>query len=180
MTHYLSMFDKSFIGAWSLDGEDVVVTIESVKAGNAPKKPGEKKAARKAIVKLREFEELWLLNVTNGATIAAMYGAHVEKWVGKRVTLFPTTTSSFGDTVECIRVKPTVPRDEPKGGEKKPHAAAALAEATNPKELIAAIRSCAKWIANNSSERWPKVMELCEKHDVGELEADAALQEALS
>lgn len=174
MTHWMSMMEKSYIGAWSLDGQEVVATIVKVRAGTAPPNPDRpsEKPQRKAIVKLKEFDEELLLNVTNGTTIAKMHGPHVEGWVGKKITLYPTTTKAFGKTVECVRVKPQIPK-ESVTTQKKPHAAQPLADASNADELLDAIRACAKWIDHNRTERWPKVLELCETHG---LEEDRAIE----
>ena len=40
-----------------------------------------------------------------------MYGNYVEKWVGKKITLYVSTTRNPDGTgdVECIRIRPTVP-----------------------------------------------------------------------
>jgi hypothetical protein len=48
-------------------------------------------------------------------TIGSIYGTFVaDKWVGKTITLYPTTTSMAGRTVECIRIRPTKPgKDAP-------------------------------------------------------------------
>jgi hypothetical protein len=50
-------------------------------------------------------------NVTNGKTIATLYGPKIEDWKGKRITLYPAMTRApdgSGD-VECIRVRPKIP-----------------------------------------------------------------------
>jgi hypothetical protein len=45
-----------------------------------------------------------------------MYGNDTAKWVGKPIAIYATQTQFGGDTVECIRVRPT----PPKGGRKAP------------------------------------------------------------
>ena len=49
----------------------------------------------------------WILNKTNGNTIAAMYGARVGEWRGKWVWLYvdPRCRSPEGGTVAGIRVR---------------------------------------------------------------------------
>jgi hypothetical protein len=46
-----------------------------------------------------------LLNKTNATTIAQLYGNNPSQWVGKLITLYPTTTSVGGAEKECIRVR---------------------------------------------------------------------------
>ena len=44
-------------------------------------------------------------------TIEGMYGSDIEQWVGKLVTLYPTTTDVGPKKgVPCIRIRPSVPR----------------------------------------------------------------------
>ncbi len=54
------------------------------------------------------------LNPTNRKTISQLYGTKPSAWVGKLITLYPTTTEMAGQTVDCIRVRPTVPGAEAK------------------------------------------------------------------
>lgn len=58
------------------------------------------------------------LNPTNRKTISQLYGTKPSAWAGKFITLYPTTTEMAGQTVDCIRVRPTVPGSE-KGAEAK-------------------------------------------------------------
>ena len=50
----------------------------------------------------------FVLNVTNSKSIAKLYGPYIEDWAGKTVTLFASTTKLAGDTVECLRIRPTI------------------------------------------------------------------------
>jgi hypothetical protein len=51
----------------------------------------------------------FVLNPTNRKTIQQLYGVKPSAWVGQCITLYPTTTEMAGATVDCIRVRPTVP-----------------------------------------------------------------------
>ena len=106
MTDYRSMFDRDYLGAWDLP-HDVTVTISKVEARKL--KNGSSKANSKPVLFFQGKEKGMACNKTNGKTIAAMYGPDIEKWIGKRVTLYATTTTFGSDTVECIRVRPAVP-----------------------------------------------------------------------
>jgi hypothetical protein len=48
-------------------------------------------------------------NTTNCETIASMYGPNIEDWIGKRITLYPTTTTVGRETKPCIRVRSSIP-----------------------------------------------------------------------
>lgn len=102
------MFDKENLGAWDLGGKPRVVTIEAVKPGEVGGHQGKKKD-RKPIITFRGKRKKFVCNVTNAATIASLYGPHVEKWVGQQIIIYPTTTTFGRETVDCIRVKPQKP-----------------------------------------------------------------------
>lgn len=109
MTDFRSLYDANYIYAFDLQDRDLTLTIREVRAAKV--KDSEGKEQKKPIVFFKEPKDQrgLVLCKTNGKTIAAMYGNKIEGWVGKRVTLFPTTTAAFGATVECIRIRPTKP-----------------------------------------------------------------------
>lgn len=106
MSHIMQFFDRDYLGVWDLGGADRLVTIERVEAGtvrNATKKN------RKPLLFVRGKKLPLALNKTNAKTIASLYGTDTRAWAGKQIVLYPTTTEFAGETVECIRVRPTVP-----------------------------------------------------------------------
>jgi hypothetical protein len=115
MTHYKAMMESPYVGAWDLNGKDVTVTIAKVERGTVKSKE-KPKGDKKPLIYFAGKAKPLVANVTNCKTIAGMYGTQVEEWIGKRITLFATTTESGGQTVDCIRVRPRVPnanvRDE--------------------------------------------------------------------
>lgn len=113
-----SMFDREHIGAWDLvdrDGNPSDVTAEIVRvAPGVLTSKGDKKT-KKPIVFFKGKEKGFALNKTNTAIIAKLYTHDTRLWIGKRITMYPTTTSFGRDTVDCIRVRPTEPRPLPHG-----------------------------------------------------------------
>ena len=107
-THWKSLTERDFIYAFDLNGKDVTVTIRKVVQGELTSTGGRK--TKKPVVYFEGKEKGLALNSTNAKTIASLYGNYVEKWAGQSVTLFPTTTQMGGETVECIRIRPQVPR----------------------------------------------------------------------
>jgi hypothetical protein len=116
MPDFRSMYDSNYLYAFDLKGRDVTVTIREVKAA---KVRNESKEQRKPILYFKEShdERGLVLCKTNGKTIAQMYGSDTDKWLGKRITLFPTTTSFGPNVVDCIRIRPLIPKTNVKGGE---------------------------------------------------------------
>lgn len=126
MAHWKSMMERDYMYAFDLQGRDVTVTIQKVAAGELVGQGGKK--TKKPLVWFAESKSGKPLgmNTTNCKTVAAMYGNDCDRWVGKRITLYPTTCSSPEGTVECIRVRPTVP----------PEKAAAQQQAADPAEEV--------------------------------------------
>lgn len=111
------MMDRDYLFAFDLQGRDCTVTIAKVTGGEIKGTGGKK--SKKPLCYFRESRDNRPLglNSTNCKTIAAMYGNDTAGWVGKRITLYPTTTTFGPDTVECIRVRPGVPSEKAKAGE---------------------------------------------------------------
>ena len=110
MTHYRQMYDRDYIGSWDLpENKDITVTIEVVKGGELLTVGGKKN--KKPIVSFVGKEKKFVCNVTNAKTIAGMYGNHVEKWAGQKISLYVSTTRdpSTGGDIPCIRVRPQAP-----------------------------------------------------------------------
>ena len=108
MPHWKSMMDRDFIYAFDLNGKDVTVKIARVVGGELTGPGGRK--SKKPVIHFEGKEKGLALNSTNCKTIAALYGNYTEKWVGRSITLYGTTTQMGGETVECIRIRPQIPR----------------------------------------------------------------------
>ena len=103
------MMQKEFLYAFDLDGKSVTVTIERVKGGELTGEGGKKTKKPLCYFKGSKTGKPLALNSTNCKAIAGMYGNDTDAWIGKRITIFPTTTNFGADIVDCIRVKPGIP-----------------------------------------------------------------------
>lgn len=111
MPHWRSYMDHEWISAFDLAGRDVTVTIREIKGAQITGDGGKK--AKKPIAFFEGKEKGLALNATNCKTIARLYGSNdTADWVGKRITLYPTTTEMAGETKDCIRVRPQVPAEK--------------------------------------------------------------------
>ena len=108
MPDYRTMFDSDYLFAFHLQGREVTLKIVRVESGLVKGEKGKKD--RKPVVYFAGKEKGLALNKTNGKTIAGLYGNDTAQWIGKLVTLYPTTTEFGRETVDCIRVRPGVPR----------------------------------------------------------------------
>lgn len=111
MADYRLLYDSDYLYAFHLQGKEATVKIAKVSGGKLKDKDG--KESRKPFVWFAGKTKPLALNKTNGSLIADLYGKDTANWIGKLVTLFPTTTQAFGKIHDCIRIKPSVP----KGGE---------------------------------------------------------------
>ena len=111
MPDYRGMFNRDYIGAWDL-AEDQTITIVEVKAGELQNKGGKDKKPICYFENTKgvRVEKGFVMNKTNAKTVAAMYGNDTAEWTGKKITLYATTCDVGGETVDCIRVRPGVPK----------------------------------------------------------------------
>jgi len=107
ISDYRQLYGKEHLGSWDLQGKDVTVTIASVKQGKAKSREGE---AKKPLISFVGRSKTFLVNATNGAIIAKMYGPNPKNWIGKQVTLYPTVVAFGSERVDAVRVRPTPPK----------------------------------------------------------------------
>lgn len=105
-THWKRLTNPDYIGAyWLNPGEDTTVTIDYVVRELITGTGGKKEECTVAhLVGIKPF----ILNATNSKSIAKLYGPFIEDWAGKEITLYASTAKLAGDTVECLRIRPTV------------------------------------------------------------------------
>lgn len=109
MPDYRTMFDSDFIRAWDLGGRSRVLTIEKVERGTL-KNPRGKKEEHKPVIWFKGAKRAFAANKTNAKTIATLYGNDTTQWIGKSVELYPTRTQFGSEEVDCIRIRPSIPR----------------------------------------------------------------------
>src|ERR1044071_4249008 len=99
-TDWRAYFDSSCLRVWHLAGKDRTFKIVRVTRLTSEMVSGNKREVKKQ-PKLELADKHGevlplplLLNKTNAKTIAQMYGNNPAQWVGKLITLFPSTTRS--------------------------------------------------------------------------------------
>ena len=110
MPDYRTMFNKDYIGAWDLNGKDQTVTIERVEARELVSGQARKKDKR-PVAWFKGATKGFVMNTTNCRTVASMYGTNTDAWIGKKITIYPTVTDVGGQSTDCIRVRPGVPKE---------------------------------------------------------------------
>jgi hypothetical protein len=112
LTHWKRLINPDYIGAYALNpDQDLTVTINFVQREEVVGAGGKKEDC--TVAHLIEQKPM-ILNATNSKTIHKLYGPYIEDWAGKQVTLFASTTRMGGETVECLRIRPTVAKPSKK------------------------------------------------------------------
>lgn len=95
------LFPNRFIHADLLKGKKVTLTIKNLDMETMESEKGKKSAVVAYFVE----SPLQLgTNKTNGYCLKRMFGSNPRSWIGRKITIFPTTTKFGSDIVECIRI----------------------------------------------------------------------------
>jgi hypothetical protein len=152
---YSEMYPNRFLKADMLKGHKVTLTIKEIVGEGLMSDDGA--ANLEWVVSFKERPLQFVMNKTNAFCLYRMFGGDPHSWVGRKITLFPTTVKAFGSVQDCIRVwgSPeltedipiTVPQGRKKAWEAVMHAvagngatapkAASVAESTDPRILEA-------------------------------------------
>lgn len=106
----MEMVEKDFISSELLaDGEERIYTIEGIREETLVNEKS-KTTDIKPVVYFVETDLKLALNIVNIKTIQKIYNeARADKLVGKKIQLYRTTTSAFGQSQPCIRIRPFIP-----------------------------------------------------------------------
>jgi len=109
MTHWKQLANYDYLGAYSLEnGKDKTVTIKKIVQELVTGNGGRKENC--IVAYFSDEEKPMILNKTNCKTIQKIYGTPlIEEWIGKKITLYASTTTLAGETVECLRIRPYPP-----------------------------------------------------------------------
>ena len=112
---YRAFFDSAILRVWHLQGKERTYRITRVTALTSEVGQGRnRKQTRQPKLELATRKGAavplpLLLNKTNAKTIAQLYGKRPSDWVGRWITLYPSTTDVGGETLDCIRIRNEIP-----------------------------------------------------------------------
>ncbi len=115
LTHYKAQIERDNLGQADLsDGfggwREATVEIEEVPVIYRPRKLKKNEKANKYLFRFVGKRKSWISGPATQQVIASMYGPFLEKWVGKRITLYVDPDVMMGrDRTGGIRVRPMVP-----------------------------------------------------------------------
>src|SRR3954463_14390020 len=93
---------SKYIKAATFQGRDRNVTITAVTLQQLEREDGTKET--KGLISVAETPKQWILNVTNVKCLIAMFGRETDKWIGKKVTLYPAP-NEMSESGVAIRVR---------------------------------------------------------------------------
>jgi hypothetical protein len=127
-THYRALVENDHLGQWDLmdpktgSTREATVVIESVRQ-YAPPKPRRRRMADGSYrpEKLNKFEfrfvgkrKSWISGPATQEQIARVHGSIIQRWVGKKITLYVDPDVMMGRAkVGGIRVRSVAPTEEP-------------------------------------------------------------------
>lgn len=112
-TNWKKLANKDYLGSWDVEDTDLVLTIKNVSQRSVKTPQGKDEEC--IVCEWVENYKPMILNATNCKTISKVYNSeYIEDWAGKKVALFKTMVSAFGDTTEALRVRPYPPRETQK------------------------------------------------------------------
>lgn len=103
-------FPSSTLKAADIEDGDLILTVTDVQIETVGQG---KDAEDKPHVYFQETEKKLVLNKTNAATIAKLYGDDTDDWRGKRIALFATEVEFAGSMTMAIRVRMRAPVSRP-------------------------------------------------------------------
>lgn len=111
---YRNLAPSEYLAAGDLQGKAVTLTISRLANEEIASERGKQ---RRWVLCFAELEERakkdptklttkLVINKTHAKAVAQMHGNETDGWVGKRVQIYPTTCSAFGNPkTPCIRIR---------------------------------------------------------------------------
>jgi hypothetical protein len=121
-THYKRLLENEHLGQWDLQREDgttlrATVVIERVTLYVPPRrrmKDGKPERNNKLLVSFVGKRKRWIAGPVSQQAIAGLYGAVLQDWIGKSITLYVDSSVTMGrKKVGGIRVANALPTEAP-------------------------------------------------------------------
>lgn len=110
-THWKKNFNYNYIGSYELScGEERTLTIKETKQEKVKDQSGREEMC--FVAYFQGSSKPMVLNKTNCKTIEKLYGPFIENWIGKKIIIKSEKVKAFGDVVDALRVKKSVPQTE--------------------------------------------------------------------
>ena len=110
MPNINDLYESKYLKASDLKGREFNLTISTIQVevlGSGSQ------AKKKPVVYFQGAQKGMALNRSNADEIANVYGLLTEDWIGKSVTLYPSTTRFADQVVPCIKIRCTRQETKP-------------------------------------------------------------------
>lgn len=108
-THWKNNFDYTYLGGYSIEDEDLELTISDVKNEMVKGQSGRDESCM--VIYFEEMDKGMICNKTNAKTITSVHGSpYVEDWPGKKIILGTEKVSAFGETTDALRIRAIKPK----------------------------------------------------------------------
>ena len=113
MTHWKKLTNPNYLGVYSLDdGSDMTLTIKKITNELVTGADGKKEEC--TICYFEEDVKPMIMNKTNLKQIEKlMKTPMIELWYGKKITVGSERVKAFGEIVDALRVRKTLPAEKP-------------------------------------------------------------------
>lgn len=107
--HWKKTTNPTYLGSWDFEpGQDMIVQVKDVRSEMVQNAQGREE---KQVLYLENGVKPMILNSTNMKLIAKATGSpYMDEWVGRKLQLYTTQVSAFGDVTEAVRVRDFSPR----------------------------------------------------------------------
>ena len=103
MTNINDLYPSKYLKASDLQGREFHLVINNIQVETLG--TGDR-AQQKPVIYFQGAQKGMALNRSNADEIANVYGLDTDAWIGKRITLYPSTTRFANQVVPCIKVRP--------------------------------------------------------------------------
>lgn len=106
LTHWKALASPEYIGSYALEpGKDIVLTIKS--AGQEMVTGNNGKKEEKLVIHFMENGvKPMICNRTNAKVITKLHKTpYIEQWTGKKIQLYSSRITAFGEEVDALRVR---------------------------------------------------------------------------
>lgn len=103
-THWKNKFNYDYLGCYSLENKDLILTIKEFKKESVPNPNGKKSDC--FVIYFVENQKPMIVNKTNCKIMTKIFNSpFVEDWVGKRIALYSEKVNAFGEITEGLRIR---------------------------------------------------------------------------
>jgi ribosomal protein L34E len=121
-THWKKLINPEYLGSYSLDDGKggyleitptiLVVKVETVTGADGKKEDCMVMRFKEAKIGTVDMKPM-IVNVTNAKTLEKLFHTpYIEQWAGRRITIGSEPVKAFGDTLDALRIRKTLPREQ--------------------------------------------------------------------